>query len=186
MDNTDYGASLRKARSYGLDEFLDIMGELSQESTKRGAMGRKCKELVTLAIALNKQCRRCIDIHSHEATRLGASAAELNQVRKIVLFLNASPDRSPELWESWEDSWREFALTRGALEHHHRELVALAIALVKQRQDHITLHVSSALAEGAGVEEIFEVLPIALLMDGAPVMSQIPHLVGAVEHHLPA
>lgn len=183
MGNMDFQNSLKKARAYGLDEFLDIMGELSQESTKKGVMGRKCKELVTLAIALNKQCRRCIDIHAHEAVRLGASEAELNQVRKIVLFLNASPSGSAELWDSWEDSWREFALTRGALEHHHRELIALAIALVEQRREHILLHVGCALEHGAGPDELFEILPIALLMDGAPVLSQITHLVGALEQH---
>jgi AhpD family alkylhydroperoxidase len=182
MASNDFHASMKKARAYGLDEFLDIMGELSQESTKKGLLGRKCKELVTLAIALNKQCGRCIDIHSHEAIRLGASEAELNQVRKIVLFLNASPNGSVELWDSWEDSWREFALTRGALEHHHRELIALAIALVQQRRDHIMLHVTCALEHGAAPDEVFEVLPIALLMDGAPVLSQITHLVGALEH----
>lgn len=181
MAKVDFQASLNKARAYGLDEFLDIMGELSQESTKKGVMGRKCKELVTLAIALNKQCQRCIDIHAREATKLGASAAELNQVRKIVLFLNASPRGCQQLWASWEDSWREFALARGALAHHQRELLALAIALVEQRPDHIMLHVRSALEHGAGPDEIFEVFPIALLMDGAPVLSQLTHLVDVLE-----
>lgn len=182
MSNTEFHDSLKKARAYGLDEFLAIMGELSQESTKKGVMGRKCKELVTLAIALNKHCQRCIDIHGQEARRLGASEAEMHQVRKIVLFLKASPKGSTELWDAWEDSWREFALTRGALEAHHREMIALAIALVEQRRDHIHLHVACALDEGASRDEIFEVLPIALLMDGAPVLSQIPHLVSALEN----
>ena len=46
--------SLKKARTYGLGEFLEIIGELSQESTKKGVIDRKHKELITLGIALAK------------------------------------------------------------------------------------------------------------------------------------
>jgi alkylhydroperoxidase/carboxymuconolactone decarboxylase family protein YurZ len=53
---------------------------------------------------------------------------------------------------------------------------------VEQRRDHIQLHARSALDLGAPPEEIFEVMPIALLMDGAPALSQIPHLVDALDN----
>ncbi|GAB0149609.1 carboxymuconolactone decarboxylase family protein [Marichromatium gracile] len=173
--------SLSRAREYGLEEFLEIIGELSQESTKKGRIDRASKELITLGIALAKQCRRCIDIHGSEARRLGAGDGELSQVRKIALFLKASPSGGGEMWESWEDSWREYVLGRGPIEHHVRELIALGIALVEQRRDHIRLHARSALEFGTPPEEIFEVMPIALLMDGAPALSQIPHLVEALD-----
>ncbi|MGB8240905.1 MAG: carboxymuconolactone decarboxylase family protein, partial [Azonexus sp.] len=57
----------------------------------------------------------------------------------------------------------------------------LGIALVKQDSRLIELHTEGALEHGATPEEIFEVMPIALLMDGAPALSQIPHLVYALE-----
>lgn len=174
--------SLSRAREYGLEEFLEIIGELSQESTRKGMIERKNKEFITLGMALSKQCRRCIDIHTSEAKRLGAQTDELNQVRKIALFLNASPRGGGDMWESWEDSWRGYVLGRGPIEHHVRELIALGIALVGQRREHIQLHTRSALEFGAPPEEVFEVMPIALLMDGAPALSQIPHLVEALDH----
>ncbi|MBN2886224.1 MAG: carboxymuconolactone decarboxylase family protein [Chromatiaceae bacterium] len=173
--------SLHRAREYGLEEFLEIIGELSQESTRKGIIERKNKEFITLGMALSKQCRRCIDIHSSEAKRLGALPGELCQVRKIALFLKASPRDTGEMWDSWEDSWREYVLARGPIEHHVRELIALGIALVEQRHEHIQLHTRSALEFGAPPEEIFEVMPIALLMDGAPALSQIPHLINALD-----
>jgi AhpD family alkylhydroperoxidase len=133
-------------------------------------------------MALTKQCRRCIDIHTKEAIRLHVMPGELTQVRKIALFLKASPREGGEMWDSWEDSWREYVLGRGPIQHHVRELIALGIALVEQRRDHIQLHARSALDFGAPPEEIFEVMPIALLMDGAPALSQIPHLVDALDN----
>jgi len=180
MNNVSFLDSMKKARSYGLEEFLEIMGELSQESTKKGHIERKCKELITLAIAFSKDCHRCIQIHTADALRLGATKDEIKQVKKIVLYLNASPFHKTELWEPWEDAWRVFVLAKGPIIHAHRELIALSIALVSQRSELIALHVRSALEQGVSVEQIFEVIPIALLMDGAPALSQIPHLVAAV------
>jgi AhpD family alkylhydroperoxidase len=174
--------SLSRAREYGLEEFLEIISEMSQVSTRKGMIDRKNKELITLGMALTKKCRRCIDIHTKEAIRLHVMPGELNQVRKIALFLKASPLEGGEMWESWEDSWREYVLGRGPIQHHVRELIALGIALVEQRRDHIRLHARAALDFGAPPEEIFEVMPIALLMDGAPALSQIPHLVDALDN----
>jgi AhpD family alkylhydroperoxidase len=174
--------SLTRAREYGLEEFLEIISEMSQVSTRKGIIDRKDKELITLGMALTKKCRRCIDIHTKEAIRLHVMPGELNQVRKIALFLKASPLEGGEMWESWEDSWREYVLGRGPIRHHVRELIALGIALVEQRRDHIHLHARAALEFGAPPEEIFEVMPIALLMDGAPALSQIPHLVDALDN----
>ena len=62
-------------------------------------------------------------------------------------------------------------------------LFGLGIALVRQEEEQINLHVKGALECGAGVEAVYEVMPIALLMDGAPALSQIPYLVKAVEKY---
>ena len=171
-----FSQSLTKVREYGLGEYLDIIGELSQESTKKGALDRKSKELITLGIAMYKQCHRCIDIHKREAERLGATEHELSQVRKIVLYLSLSPGEQGELRETLDDAWKGFSLSKGPVKHCLRELLALSIALVKQNRSDINLHVASAFRHGGTAHEILEVLPIALLMDGAPVLSQIPVL----------
>ncbi len=173
--------SLKKAKAYGIGEFLEIIGELAQESTKKGALSRKEKELITLGIALSKDCNRCIKIHTQAALSLGVSEDEIEQVRRIHLFLLSSPGKDEKLWKSWKNSWRQFSLAHGSLEHHTRELIALGIALVGQSQEHIKLHTKAAIGYCAKPEQIFEVMPIALLMDGAPAISQIPRLMKALD-----
>ena len=178
-----FAESLTVAHEYGLREFLEIIGELSQESTKKGKIDRKCKELITLAMALLKGCERCIQIHTKDARNLGATDADIIQVEKIVLFYNASEHKSRHLWDAWCDSWNSYALSKGAMKHHSRELAALGLALIKQNREKIFFHSKNARNLGASKDEIFEVLPIALLMDGAPVLSQIPHLVQAMQEY---
>jgi len=174
----------KTAREYGLGEFLEIIGELSQESTKKGCIDRKHKELITLGIALAKDCHRCIEIHKHDAKKVGASDLEIQQVFKIALYTQALPQEHQEpLWCAWDSSWREFSLSRGAIERRYRELVGLGIALVKQHARLIRWHAEAALAYGAKPEELFEVVPITLLMDGAPALSQIPYLTQIIEEN---
>lgn len=133
-----------------------------------------------MGIALSKNCNRCIKIHTKAAQQLNATAAEIEQVRRIHLFLTASPSQNP-LWGSWLDAWRHFAAGKRELPHYEIELIALGIALVNQSGKHIKLHASAALKYGATKQQVFEAMPIALLMDGAPALSQIPKLIDAME-----
>ncbi len=178
----DLQAAFKKARDYGIGEYLELLGELSQESTKKGRLDRKTKELITLGIALAKNCHRCIAIHTDAAKRLGMSGQEMRELNKLLLFTNASPgcDRA-DLWDEWRDSWKSFACATGPIPRLHRELIALGIAMVRQQRAHIEIHAHAALAQGAEANLIFEVVPIALLMDGAPALSQIPYLVDALD-----
>lgn len=174
--------AMARARHYGIGEYLELLGELSQECHRKGHLERKTKELITLGMALAKGCHRCIDIHTQTAKQLGAKNQELREVNKILLFTNASPAESNEsLWDEWKDSWSVFAGSAGTIESNHRELIALGIALVRQQKRLIELHTTAAHRSGVSAEAIFEVMPIALLMDGAPALSQIPHLVEVVE-----
>lgn len=177
----EFTDSLKTARAYGIGEFLEIIGELSQESTKKSALSRKEKELITLGIALNKACNRCINIHTKTAEKLGATQEEIEQVRRIHLFMLSSPAKDKTLWKSWKNAWIQFSLAQNPLEHHTRELIALGISLVRQSSKHIKLHTRAALTYCAKPEQVFEVMPIALLMDGAPAISQIPRLVEALD-----
>ena len=182
MSHSDgFTDAILKARTYGLEEFLEIIGEMSQQSSRKGALERKDKELIALGMALAKDCQRCINIHTSTAQKLGASPQEITQVQKIALFYNASPTGDGAMWKAWEDSWHDFVIVHGPVEHYLRELIALGIALIRQDKNHIALHGAAALEHGASRDQVFEVMPLALLMDGAPAVSQIPHLVALLE-----
>lgn len=170
-----------KAGEYGLQEFLEIMGELSQESIKKGRLTRLQKELITLGVALYKDCHRCIDLHCHAAKKLHATEREISWIKKVILFMHAAPHGESELWHDWVESWSNYSYSKQPERQQLREMTALGIAIIKQHEKQIELHMTKALAAGVTIEEIFEVVPIVLLMDGAPTLSQIPRIVTCYE-----
>ena len=174
---------MKKAGDYGLQEFFEIMGELSQESTKKGLLSRQQKELITLGLSLYKNCQRCITIHSDEAKRLEASDTQFCNVKKVMFFLNATPHGNGELWDDWVLNWKDYSYSKIKERRQLREMVALAIAIVMQHEKQIQLHLTAALDVDVTIEQIFEIVPLVLLMDGAPTLSQIPRLVTCYEEY---
>jgi len=82
----------------------------------------------------------------------------------------AGPTR--ELRDAAPDAWAGFgalhkaAVTGGVLPARIKELMALAIAVVKQCDGCIAYHAKAAARRGASAEEVAESLSVALLMDG--------------------
>jgi AhpD family alkylhydroperoxidase len=54
-----------------------------------GALPRKVKELIAVAVALTTQCPYCIEIHGKEARALGADDAELAEVALVAAAIRA-------------------------------------------------------------------------------------------------
>ena len=172
---------MQQASSYGLEEFLEIMGELSQESSKKGLLSRQQKELITLGLALHKNCQRCISIHEKEAIRLDATDFQIGHVKKVHFFMDAAPHGDSKLWNDWVNNWKEYSHSKVIERYHLRELVALAISIVMQHEKQIELHLTAAIDIGITIEQAFEVVPLVMLMDGAPTLSQIPTLISCYE-----
>jgi AhpD family alkylhydroperoxidase len=72
---------------------------------------------------------------------------------------------SPEVWAGFGELHKA-AVADGAVSARMKELVALAIAVVKQCDGCIAYHAKAAARRGATAEEVAEVLGVALLMDG--------------------
>lgn len=125
MTEMSFADGVKKFSEYGLGEFLEIVGELSQESAKKGALDRTTKELITLAFALAKCCHRCVEIHSREGLKLGASEDEIGQVKRTVFFLNAAPWHDDMMINHWSASWRYFTNVAGPI-------VSVAVTEVQQ------------------------------------------------------
>ena len=183
MSNDNTTQFMQRAGEYGLQEFLEIMGELSQESTKKGLLSRQEKELITLGLALYKNCQRCISIHSSEAKRLEASDIQFCNVKKIMFFMKATPHGNGELWDDWVINWKDYSYSKINERRQLREMVALAIAIVMQHEKQIQLHLTAALDVGVSIEQIFQIVPLVMLMDGAPTLSQIPRLLMCYEQY---
>ncbi|MFT4046384.1 MAG: carboxymuconolactone decarboxylase family protein [Solimonas sp.] len=54
-----------------------------------GAIPRKYRELMAVAVALTTQCPYCIEVHARAARRAGASPAELSETTFITAALRA-------------------------------------------------------------------------------------------------
>ncbi len=73
----------------------------------------------------------------------------------------------PDAWAGF-GAMHDAAFAPGALPVHVKELIALAIAVVKECDGCIAAHVRAAASKGASAEEVAEMLAVALLMDGGP------------------
>jgi AhpD family alkylhydroperoxidase len=89
--------------------------------------------------------------------------------RELVRDL-AGPTRDlraaiPEIWGGFA-SLHQAAVSEGVVSARTKELVALAIAVVKQCDGCIAYHARGAARHGATPEEVAEILGVTLLMDG--------------------
>jgi len=61
----------------------------------------RLQELITLGLAMYKDCHRCISIHSQSAKTLNATEKNFELVKTILLFVKAIPHGNSDLWKSW-------------------------------------------------------------------------------------
>lgn len=73
----------------------------------------------------------------------------------------------PEVWAGFARLHRA-AVGDGALPAKVKELMALAIAVVKRCDGCISYHAKAAARRGAEPQEVAEAIGVALLMDGGP------------------
>ena len=69
----------------------------------------------------------------------------------------------------------------GALTVKQKELIALAIAVAKQCEPCITLHVKKSLDAGASKDEMLEACCVAVMMSGGPGYTHVPMVIEAIE-----
>ncbi len=62
---------------------------LDQAALADGAIPKKYKELMALAVALTTQCPYCLDVHRAAAVKAGASEAELAETVFVAVALRA-------------------------------------------------------------------------------------------------
>ena len=83
-------------------------------------------------------------------------------------------------------AWRRFtaaAHADGTVSRKHKELIAIAISLVKGCERCISYHVRSALAAGATSDEIKEAAFVSIIMDGGPSLAHMGAVLDAIDAH---
>ena len=90
----------------------------------------------------------------------------------------------PAAWSGFSDLHKA-AVADGALSGKVKELMALAIAVVKQCDGCIAYHAKAAARRGATGPEVAEALGVALLMDGGTATVYGPRAWDAFEEFAP-
>lgn len=86
----DISTSLAKLRK----EIPDVMtgfSSLAQAATKDGALDKKTKELIALALGVASKCDGCIGFHSQALVKLGATRAELLETLGMAVYMGGGP-----------------------------------------------------------------------------------------------
>ena len=94
-------------------------------------------------------------------------------------------DASPDAWAGFA-AMHKAAVADGVLPARIKELMALAIAVVKQCDGCIAYHAKAAARRGASAEEVAETLSVALLMDGGTASVYGPRAWQAYQQFAPA
>src|SRR5258706_15832275 len=70
-------------------EVMKAFGAFDKAAVAEGTIPVKYKELIAVAVALTTQCPYCIDIHSGNARKAGATEAEMVESAMIAAALRA-------------------------------------------------------------------------------------------------
>ena len=64
---------------------------LAQAATRDGALDKKTKELIALAIAIATRCDGCIGFHAEALVRLGATRQEVEEALGMAVYMGGGP-----------------------------------------------------------------------------------------------
>ena len=92
MQNNMYAMSnLTKLKTMGTlaPDAMKAFWAFDKAAMAEGAIPAKYKELIAVAVALTTQCPYCIEIHSANARKAGASDAEITEAAMVAAALRA-------------------------------------------------------------------------------------------------
>ena len=83
-------ANMRALRK-GIPDVMQGFTALAQAATKDGALDKKTKELIALAIGVAARCDGCIGFHCEALVKLGATRAEVEETLGMAVYMGGGP-----------------------------------------------------------------------------------------------
>ena len=65
--------------------------DLARAATQNGALDKKTKELIALAIGVTARCDGCIGFHTEALVRLGATRQEVEETLGMAVYMGGGP-----------------------------------------------------------------------------------------------
>ena len=66
-------------------------GALARAASRDGALDRKTKELIALALGVAAHCDACIGFHAQALARYGATTAEVEEALGMAVYMGGGP-----------------------------------------------------------------------------------------------
>ncbi|WP_133130718.1 carboxymuconolactone decarboxylase family protein [Legionella yabuuchiae] len=93
-------------------EMPDLMAgfsAMSKAATKDGALDKKTKELIAMALAVANHCPGCIGFHSQTLVKLNTSREELLETLGMAVYMGGGPSLmyAAEALEAFEEFKKE-------------------------------------------------------------------------------
>ncbi len=83
-------ANLKTLRK-DIPEVMQGFSALAGAATKDGALDKKTKELIALALGVAARCDGCIGFHAEALVKLGTSKAELEEMLGMAVYMGGGP-----------------------------------------------------------------------------------------------
>ena len=86
----DISPSLAKLRKE-IPEVMTAFSAMAAAATKDGALNKKTKELIALALGIAGHCDGCIGFHMHTLVKLGLTREELLETLSMAIYMGGGP-----------------------------------------------------------------------------------------------
>ena len=86
----EVSGNLRKLRK-DIPDTLQGFSAMAQAAARDGALDKKTKELIALALGVAAHCDACIGFHSEALVKLGATRAEVEEALGMAVYMGGGP-----------------------------------------------------------------------------------------------
>ena len=86
----DISQNLKTLRQ-DIPETMRGFSAMAQGATRPGALDKKTKELIALAIGVATRCDGCIGFHTETLVRLGATRLEVEEALGMAIYMGGGP-----------------------------------------------------------------------------------------------
>ena len=86
----DISANLRVLRT-DIGPTMQGFSAMAQAAVRPGALDKKTKELIALAIGVATHCDGCVGFHSEALVKLGASRTEVEEALGMAIYMGGGP-----------------------------------------------------------------------------------------------
>jgi AhpD family alkylhydroperoxidase len=75
----------------GTPEVMKGFNDLARAATANGALDRKTKELIALALSVAARCDPCIGFHMQALVKLGVTRQEIDETLGVATYMGGGP-----------------------------------------------------------------------------------------------